>query len=306
MPNTQQLIDVCIKTYNSEKTIEETLESVLNQKTSYSYKLRIFDDCSSDNTLNILKKYKLKYPDKFQIQINEKNLGMVLNSWHAFKSCKSKYVCILDSDDVWTNKSKLELQISFLEENNDYVMTCGKPYTFNDITKEKIERINNNKLEMDLFDLLRNASIWNSSVVYRNLFDKVSKPEWVDVQEINEDFTIHALHAKYGKIKYFDEVLGCYRIHLNNSSFINDVDRDEEVLLNHIYIEKNLKIELESKYHRLLNRKISRHFASLFRFNFKKKGKINIQCFFKMAYFTVISLPSIRDLRDVRYLAFKA
>src|SRR5687767_7269280 len=67
-------------TYNHEKYIAQAIESVLIQKTNFNYKLIICEDCSTDNTAKICAEYKEKYPDKIDLYLNEKNLGVKLNA----------------------------------------------------------------------------------------------------------------------------------------------------------------------------------------------------------------------------------
>ena len=66
---------ICLlPTYNKEKTLARAIESVVCQKADFSYKLIILDDCSSDNSYNIAKKYQEKYPEKIELVRNKTNL----------------------------------------------------------------------------------------------------------------------------------------------------------------------------------------------------------------------------------------
>ena len=59
----KNICTVLLITYNYSKYLKEALESVINQKTKYKYKVSIFDDASTDGTQEIIKKYENKYPD---------------------------------------------------------------------------------------------------------------------------------------------------------------------------------------------------------------------------------------------------
>ena len=63
-----------VLTFNHEKYIEQTLKSLLVQKTDFSFEIIIHDDCSTDSTISILNEYKTKYPDIIKLIIQEKNL----------------------------------------------------------------------------------------------------------------------------------------------------------------------------------------------------------------------------------------
>ena len=73
----QETVDVLLATYNGEKYIREQIESILNQ-TYKNIRLIISDDCSKDNTPEILKEYEKK-DNRIELYIQEKNLGVVKN-----------------------------------------------------------------------------------------------------------------------------------------------------------------------------------------------------------------------------------
>lgn len=107
------LVSIIMPSYNTAGFIEETIESVLNQ-TYTDWELIIVDDCSSDNTDEIIKKYlsdeRIKY---FK---NEKNSGAAVSRNKALSEAKGKWIAFLDSDDLWS-KDKLEKQVSFMAKN---------------------------------------------------------------------------------------------------------------------------------------------------------------------------------------------
>lgn len=132
-PNSRQkkkpLVTIKIVTYNHVKFISECLDSVISQKTNFDYEILIAEDASSDGTRDICISYAEKYPDKIKlllnsrannIYINNKPTG-TFNNAYANYNVKSKYVCILEGDDYWTDEYSLQKRTDFLEENNDYV-----------------------------------------------------------------------------------------------------------------------------------------------------------------------------------------
>ena len=85
-------IDVLITTFNSEKYIKETINSVLNQ--SYkNFKIIIVDDCSTDKTFEICKKYREKYKNKiklFKLKKNSTSASVPRN--FGIKKCRSNFI----------------------------------------------------------------------------------------------------------------------------------------------------------------------------------------------------------------------
>lgn len=111
------LVSIIMPSYNTAEYIKDSIQSVINQ-TYKNWELIIVDDCSTDCTdeiVNSIKDSRIKY---FK---NEKNFGAAISRNRALKEAKGKWIAFLDSDDLW-NKEKLEIQISFMVEN-DYKFT---------------------------------------------------------------------------------------------------------------------------------------------------------------------------------------
>lgn len=111
-----KLISIIMPSYNTAQFIKETVESVLAQTRS-DWELIIVDDCSTDNTDDVIASYlsdeRIKYIK------NEKNSGAAVSRNRALREAKGRWIAFLDSDDLWT-PDKLEKQIKFMEENNYY------------------------------------------------------------------------------------------------------------------------------------------------------------------------------------------
>ena len=122
----ERLLSVCIITYNQEKYIEQAIESILMQKTDFTFQIIISDDCSTDETPDIIKKYSEIYPDKIKAFFQEKNLGPEKNYLFCFSQAKTKYVVINDGDDYFLSPDKLQKQVDFLENNPEYTI-CFHP-----------------------------------------------------------------------------------------------------------------------------------------------------------------------------------
>jgi len=109
----EDLVSIIMPSYNTDKFIGESIFSVLNQ-TYINWELLIVDDCSTDNTKNIVKQFDDKRIKFFQ---NEKNSGAAISRNKALREARGKWIAFLDSDDLWY-PDKLEKQIKFMEDNN--------------------------------------------------------------------------------------------------------------------------------------------------------------------------------------------
>jgi len=109
------LVSIITPSYNSEKFISKTIESVLSQ-TYQKWEMIIVDDCSSDNSNEIIKEY-IKKDERIRLIKLEKNSGPAVARNRAIKEAKGRYIAFLDSDDLWL-PDKLKKQIKFMEKNN--------------------------------------------------------------------------------------------------------------------------------------------------------------------------------------------
>ncbi|SHN56723.1 Glycosyl transferase family 2 [Butyrivibrio hungatei DSM 14810] len=119
----EKQIDVSIYmlTYFHEKYIRQAIESVLAQKTQYTYELVISDDFSQDGTRDILREYAEKYPDIIRVNLNDENIGIPKNIYKARSMCRGRYITALSGDDYWINDQKIETEVKFLDEHPQYV-----------------------------------------------------------------------------------------------------------------------------------------------------------------------------------------
>ena len=110
-------ISVIMATYNCEKTVRKSIDSILTQ-TYTNWVMIICDDGSTDNTLQILNSYKEKYPDKFVILQNEENKQLPYSLNHCLKYVETELVARMDGDD-WSTPDRFDKQLAFLESHPD-------------------------------------------------------------------------------------------------------------------------------------------------------------------------------------------
>lgn len=108
-----ELVSIIMPTYNCGRFIAESIRSVLAQTYS-NWELIIADDCSNDNTAQIVHSFK---DERIRFQCNEHNMGAALTRNKALQMARGKYIAFLDSDDMWAPE-KLERQLAFMKEHN--------------------------------------------------------------------------------------------------------------------------------------------------------------------------------------------
>ena len=195
------LVSIIMPSYNTAPYIEETIQSVLNQ-TYTNWELIIVDDCSTDNTDEVLETIK---DDRIRCFKNEKNSGAAVSRNKALREAKGQWIAYLDSDDLWMPE-KLEKQIEFMEENG---------YAFSYTNYEEID-VNGNKTgvritgpkkitETGMFNYC-----WPGCLTVMYDAEKVGLIQIEDIKK-NNDYAMWLKVCKKANCYLLDECLGQYR-----------------------------------------------------------------------------------------------
>lgn len=124
----KDLVSVIIPTYNQENFIAETLESVL-QQTYTNLEIIVMDDGSTDNNPKVISEYAKKDPRIVPV-LSGKNGGFSSNVNKGLKLASGEFIAKLDGDDIMM-PDKIERQVSFLKQHQDYVLVCHDMEVFN-------------------------------------------------------------------------------------------------------------------------------------------------------------------------------
>ena len=212
----QPLVTVITPIFNAQNFIAETIESVIDQ-TYQNWEMIIVDDCSTDNSRDIVKKYEVKDSriKLIELEVNfggparPRNVGLDIS--------KGDYLAFLDADDVWL-ENKLQVQISEMLVNNlDFTSTDSKFIDDNSIdtiiNKHKIviffKKI---KRKATLSDVIKGNFIRASSaIVSKNFISKFDEnKDFIGVEDIY--LWMKILNEKSVRYKYITDKLTKYRI----------------------------------------------------------------------------------------------
>ena len=112
-------VSVIVPVYNQEKFISKCLDSIFSQKTTFSFEVLVGDDCSTDNTLQILLDYSQRF-DNVKIHSREQNIGATKNVYDLCTKMRGRYFAYLEGDDYWCDENKLQQQYDFMRNNPEY------------------------------------------------------------------------------------------------------------------------------------------------------------------------------------------
>ncbi len=250
-----RIVVACL-TYNHEKFIAKTLDSFVMQELNEPFHVYVHDDCSTDNTANIIMDYHNKYPHIIKPTLHPKNYYLSSNisvSTHfLFPSIKAEYVALCEGDDFFVSPHKLQKQIDFLDSHQDYSICFHQAarvlngnntncilFPSNDFIKGK------NTFTLD--DLLKDNFIHTNSCMYRWRFNEVDTPQKLIPDGILPcDHFWHLLHAECGKIGYLDEAMSVYNIH--SDGMWQEESRNSSWHLRYAFEQIKLFYEIEQRY----------------------------------------------------------
>lgn len=207
----EDLISIIMPTYNCAKFIEETIKSIQAQ-TYNSWELIIVDDCSTDNTKEIVERY-IKSDTRIKYNCLEKNSGAAVARTTAMNLANGEYMAFCDSDDIWTN-NKLEKQLAFMKKNN-YYFTCTA-YEQIDENSNSLGKIIKPKEKCNYNRLLLDCPVGNSTVMYN--VKEMGKFEVPNIRKRNDDALWLQMLKKEKYIYGMPDVLMKYRIRKNSIS----------------------------------------------------------------------------------------
>lgn len=292
------MISIAMATYNGEKFIEKQLKSILDQTLKVD-EMVICDDCSSDNTVEIIKNFiEVNNISNWRLIVNDKSLGCSRNFFKAVKQCKGDLIFLADQDDIWEN-DKIEIMTNIMSERQDiYVLNCMNSFiddndNFMDIPQDR----SGNILKSSLYNKPKNKKmyLWRGCcMVFRrelngyieNIFDAEDRLVYYDTYVTMIAMALNGFYI-------LDSNLVRYRLHGNNTcGTIPCLEEDKMSLfkkivmatrkverLSNVEIDRNAyfnMLNILSEYHELDLSELKRYYAFLDdRYNYMSEMKIS-------------------------------
>lgn len=219
----KSIIGVCIVTYNQQKYIAQCIDSVLCQQCSEEVRVYVGNDCSTDNTADVCG----SYVDKIIFIDRPKNLGLVGNTMALLDQIRNDgcdYIAMLDGDDYWIDKQKLQKEFNYLENHPDYGLVHTQ---VNQLYPQGI-KVDNRKdvREGCVFDIIEKYVICNCSVMFRTeLLDMIDFDEFQNQGFESCDYVMYAIFASKTGFGFLPECTAVWRRGIESVSGSSNVDR---------------------------------------------------------------------------------
>ena len=234
----EPLVTVSVITYQHENYIKQCLEGILMQKTNFPIEIIIGEDGSKDATPNICKQYAEKFPDKIRLFLRDRNLShyktedgsdIMLNGRFQKMHARGKYYAPCEGDDYWTDSDKLQKQVDFLEEHEEYSMCCHR-YSILDIDNrfrsDYCARLFKRGMVFLDFGNRENFNCWITKTM--TSMYRVSSLDLALLAQYKKTRDVHLFYhiLKTGKGRCFNDNMAVYRIHEGGiHSMVNSYNR---------------------------------------------------------------------------------
>ncbi len=218
------LVSVLCITYNHGKYLKQALDGILIQKTNFDYEVIIGDDCSTDNSREIILQYKEKFGNKLRILFHEHNLGATENVRRIEAYATGRYIISLETDDYWSDPYKLQKQVDYLETHPDVLAVAHRCMVVDEDSKPAKVVYPECKSRVYKVGHYRNWILPGqyTTIMYRNFY----------LNDMSVDFKYRAKASSYGpgdrilvfmvmskgEIHCLPDVMSCYRYVLKGGS----------------------------------------------------------------------------------------
>ena len=214
------VVSVCTITYNHEAFIAEAIESFLMQETDFPFELVIDEDCSTDGTADVIRKYAEKYPNIIKANLRDKNVGMMVNGTENLERAKGEYIVICEGDDYWTDNNKLQIQIDLMDKYPECNISIHRATVRNEDSRKILNMANyGDEIKViSLKEIIESSGQFapTSSYCIRNHII-TTLPDWFYAEAPIGDFFLEVYGAKNAGCLYIPNNMSVYRVFARGS-----------------------------------------------------------------------------------------
>lgn len=199
---TSPAVSVLVMTRNHDQFVEQAVRSLLAQEAPFPFEILIGEDLSTDRTLDLCRSLQRQHPATIRLLHADRNVGITANFLRLLARARGKYCALLEGDDYWTRRDKLDVQFQLLEAHPEWAW-CGS-------------RTENRRLpvaprpEYGLRDHSRRYIFHTSTLFFRR--DALSRyPRFPDMIGWDSLLSVHL--AQHGNSGFVDAETSYYRRH---------------------------------------------------------------------------------------------
>ena len=224
------LVSVFCTAYNHEAFLRDALDGFVNQRTRFGFEVLVNDDVSTDSTRDIIREYAEKYPDIIRPFYQEKNLySQKIDVYRTvfFPNARGKYVAYCEGDDYWTDPTKLQRQVDWLEAHpecsacvhNTVLKYCGDGHI-----EPLLDRYEGSVDFSNIVPGMPGAYHTSSLVARKDILDQATDFYEVACKYDFGDYPEALWLRLNGTIHFLDRFMSVYRINSNASAWSTGVD----------------------------------------------------------------------------------
>lgn len=219
-------LTVGVTSYNVESYIAQALDSILAQKTNFSFDILVVDDASTDKTQQILEVYQRKYPETVKVIYSPQNYGNLHTLNTIFAAIKTPYFLLIDGDDYLLDSHCLQKEADFLDAHPDFTLCGGNTVRMrNGKLADRVIPSFKTRLVYTIEDYFNETCpyVHTSALMVRNVVYNDGVPEEYIKGETTSDTLVYRgdtmrflHHLQRGKLFIFPNTFSVYRIRLGS------------------------------------------------------------------------------------------
>ncbi len=277
-PSVRRMVSIIVPNYNHGAYLRERLDSIYRQ-TYEDYEVILLDDCSTDDSRDILQEYQERYPERTRLAFNENNSGNVFAQWKKGMSlARGELIWIAESDD-WCEEGFLAAMVKGFDDEavmlafcrSDFMQDGVRTFTTEDYLRDLAGIDWTRSFSMTAAQLVAHAfSVKNiipnvSSAMFRKPVDFSGELEslWEDMR-LCGDWAFYLEILKGGCLFYTPEVTNFYRVHASSTSL--KIQKEPRYYEEHEriarFIARNYKVPVSS--HEAHRKQLEEHYLSYF------------------------------------------
>lgn len=279
-------VTVIMPVYNSQRFLEEAIESILNQ-TYTNFELLIIDNASIDDSLKIARKFRDK---RIRILENNENMGVAYTRNRGIREAKGEYIALMDSDDI-TTPFRIKKEVEFLDKHPEVIVVGGCMQMIDeqgDFLGTMISQLLNPKY-IKAFMILNNTMV-NGSAMFRKHVIIDNNILYLDNQYGVEDYRFWSELLHFGEFANINELFLYYRIvstGLSTENMKNKENRDKAIDDIHELNFQNFGFEFSDKEKSILLK------------IFRERGMVESKEDIELLYYSLKSLALQAEKRNM-------